>query len=73
MSTTLLCWCRNDSDVTQAAHAFPADYRYSGCRRSALPQTLGRLSGDDVLALRVGSRQTPCRIQTRLDMSCVLT
>jgi hypothetical protein len=51
MSTTLLCWCRNDSEVSTAAKAFKADYRYSGCRIAALPQTLARLSGDDVLII----------------------
>ncbi|MGE8058202.1 hypothetical protein [Pseudomonas sp. NPDC089547] len=51
MSTTLLCWCRDDSQVTEAARNFPADYRYSGCRRAALPQTLGRLRNGDVLVI----------------------
>jgi hypothetical protein len=51
MSTTLLCWCRDDSELTDAAKNFPADFRYSGCRRAALPQTLGRLTGADVLVV----------------------
>jgi hypothetical protein len=51
MAITLLCWCRNDSEVSSAAKAFKADYRYSGCRVAALPQTLGRLGGDDILII----------------------
>ncbi|QJI37600.1 MULTISPECIES: hypothetical protein [unclassified Pseudomonas] len=51
MSTTLLCWCRDDSQLTAAARNFRADYRYSGCRRAALPQTLGRLRNGDVLVI----------------------
>lgn len=51
MSTTLLCWCRDDDQVSAAARRFPADYRYSGCRRAALPQTLGRLKAGDTLII----------------------
>ena len=51
MSTTLICWCRNDDEVSGAALKFPCDYRYSGCRIAALPQTLKRLNGDDILII----------------------
>lgn len=51
MATTLLCWCRNDSEVSTAAKNFKADYRYSGCRIAALPQTLGRLGSGDILII----------------------
>lgn len=51
MSTTLICWCRNDDEVSSAAMRFPCDYRYSGCRIAALPQTLARLNGDDILII----------------------
>jgi len=51
MATTLLTWCRDDEKVSQEAIKYPADFRYSGCRLAALPQTLGRLSGDDILII----------------------
>lgn len=51
MSTTLLCWCRNDSEVTQAARQFPYDQRYTGCRRAALPQVFGSLKTGDTLVI----------------------
>jgi hypothetical protein len=51
MSTTLLCWCRDDQQVSDAARTFPADYRYNGCRRAALQQTLGRLHNGDTLII----------------------
>lgn len=51
MSTTLLCWCRDDEKVSAAALEYPADYRYSGCRRAALKQTLERLKAGDRLII----------------------
>jgi len=51
MKITLICWCRNDEDVTQAAKDYCSrvDYHYFGCRRAALPQTLARLEADAAL------------------------
>lgn len=58
MHTTLLCWCRDDDQVSASARNFPADYIYSGCRRAALPQTLGRLrDGDTLIITAHGSPQ----------------
>lgn len=51
MSTTLLCWCRNDSEVTDAARNFSCDKRYTGCRRAALPQVFGGLRTGDNLVI----------------------
>ncbi|MCR4469865.1 MULTISPECIES: hypothetical protein [unclassified Burkholderia] len=51
MSTTLLCWCRDDEEVTEAAKKFKAERRYSGCRRAALQQVFGPLTGDDILVV----------------------
>lgn len=58
MSTTLICWCRNDSEVSDAARRYPANFRYSGCRRAALVQTLGRLQGDDILIITAHGEPT---------------
>lgn len=51
MSTTLLCWCRNDSELSDAARQFKYDKRYTGCRRAALPQVFGSLNTGDTLVI----------------------
>lgn len=51
MTTTLLCWCRDDDEVSAAAREYKADYRYSGCRRAALRQLFERLKTGDILII----------------------
>ncbi|MHA6822421.1 hypothetical protein ACQUKI_12905 [Ralstonia pseudosolanacearum] len=51
MRKALLCWCRDDKSVTEAAKEFEAKLRYSGCRRKALESFFGYLKGDDILVV----------------------
>lgn len=55
MPDTVICWCRDDADVTEAFKDYikenPGVYTYRGCRIAALNSVIERVNGDDRLII----------------------